>query len=384
MIPAMAAPQKRIPELDGIRGLAILLVLLYHYVSVPIPADAAPGLLFIRQLFSNGWSGVDLFFVLSGFLITGILVDNRSAGNYYRVFYLRRINRIFPLYYFFLFLFLALQRYSPAWGLFSAGLFENPLPTGPYFIYLQNFAMAARGAFGNEFLAMTWSLAIEEQFYLFLPLLVRASPPRLLPLNVLFFLGIPLALRATLGDAGFYGFVLTPWRLDSLFLGALLALVVRSPTALDFLKARLSWVKAAFYGLLLFYLYSSLAEEPGSLDHFFTFALFYACLLFLPPALPETAGADLLRHLHVPPVRQRRHARPDFQSSAAFHRCAHHARHHCRVLRHLFALSGHLPRLREALRGLRAQVWLRRELTSLSGVPSFSLLWLRGGRRNLL
>jgi peptidoglycan/LPS O-acetylase OafA/YrhL len=281
MIPAMAAPQKRIPELDGIRGLAILLVLLYHYVSVPIPADAAPGLLFIRQLFSNGWSGVDLFFVLSGFLITGILVDNRSAGNYYRVFYLRRINRIFPLYYFFLFLFLALQRYSPAWGLFSAGLFENPLPTGPYFIYLQNFAMAARGAFGNEFLAMTWSLAIEEQFYLFLPLLVRASPPRLLPLNVLFFLGIPLALRATLGDAGFYGFVLTPWRLDSLFLGALLALVVRSPTALDFLKARLSWVKAAFYGLLLFYLYSSLAEEPGSLDHFFTFALFYACLLFL-------------------------------------------------------------------------------------------------------
>jgi peptidoglycan/LPS O-acetylase OafA/YrhL len=156
---------KRIPELDGIRGFAILLVLCYHYIAVPIPVNARPELLFIRQILSNAWSGVDLFFVLSGFLITGILIDHRDAGNYFKVFYIRRINRIFPLYYFFLILFLVLQRWESQLGFVSENLFDNSLPIFPYFLYLQNFVMAVRGDYGNEFLAMTWSLAVEEQFY---------------------------------------------------------------------------------------------------------------------------------------------------------------------------------------------------------------------------
>ena len=141
--------------------------------------------------------------------------------------------------------------------------------------------MAARGDFGNEFLAMTWSLAVEEQFYLFLPLLVRRSSPQRLPLNFVFFVSFPLILRVMLGSGGFYGFVMTPWRLDSLFLGALLAVIVRSPRVFDWLKARLAWIKGAFGVMLLLFVYSSMTEELGSLDHLFGLALFYVTLTFL-------------------------------------------------------------------------------------------------------
>ena len=118
---------ERILELDGIRGVAILLVVLYHYVAVPIPADASAGLLFVRQLFSNNWSGVDLFFVLSGFLITGILIDHRNTRHYFKVFYIRRISRIFPLYYLFLSLFLLAQYFSAAHGFIQPGSFRQPI-----------------------------------------------------------------------------------------------------------------------------------------------------------------------------------------------------------------------------------------------------------------
>ena len=86
--------KSRIPELDGLRGLAILLVLLYHFVSSP---RIQPPL--FHKLFAIGWSGVDLFFVLSGFLIGGILLDVRESPNYFRTFYGRRFYRIVPLYY---------------------------------------------------------------------------------------------------------------------------------------------------------------------------------------------------------------------------------------------------------------------------------------------
>lgn len=244
----MARSQKRIPELDGIRGLAILLVVTYHYIAVPISASATGGFLLMRQTLSNGWSGVDLFFVLSGFLICGILIDHRSAENYFKVFYVRRVSRIFPLYYFFLALFLLLQRLSPSLGIFSQGLFSNALPLVPYLVYLQNFAMAARGTFGNEFLAVTWSLAIEEHFYLLLPAIVRRSLPQRLPLIIGFFIALTLILRYMLGGEKFYGFVATPWRLDALFLGALLAVLFRSPKALGCVQIPDYVDKAGFWG----------------------------------------------------------------------------------------------------------------------------------------
>jgi peptidoglycan/LPS O-acetylase OafA/YrhL len=287
---------KRIPELDGIRGLAILHVLLYHYVAVAIPEDAGAGLGTLRQILSNGWSGVDLFFVLSGFLIAGILIDNRHASNYFKVFYFRRVNRIFPLYYFFLSLFILLQWFGPQLGWLSKNLFTNPFPIAPYFIHLQNFSMALKGTFGNEFLAMTWSLAIEEHFYLFLPLLIHRSRPDRLPLLFLFLIALTLALRTMVGQGSYMGFVLTPWRLDALFLGAFLALMMRKPQTLSWLKTKLAWIKGLFLGLLAFLLYSTLTEELGSLDHLFTFGVFYTLLIFLTLMEKDALLARIFRN----------------------------------------------------------------------------------------
>lgn len=88
---------KRIPELDGLRGIAIGLVLFVHYLIVPFNISGR-----VAKALTLAWSGVDLFFVLSGFLLGGILMDNRESKGYYKAFYARRFFRIFPLYYAFL------------------------------------------------------------------------------------------------------------------------------------------------------------------------------------------------------------------------------------------------------------------------------------------
>src|ERR1700675_5176478 len=92
---------KRIPELDGIRGMAIAMVIVWHYFSAPAIANGFPegsALAYLQAACRLAWSGVDLFFVLSGFLIGGILLDSRDSPNYFRTFYTRRFFRIVPLY----------------------------------------------------------------------------------------------------------------------------------------------------------------------------------------------------------------------------------------------------------------------------------------------
>lgn len=287
------------PELDGIRGLAILFVILYHYFAVAIPKGSGLAYKVIRQILSNGWSGVDLFFVLSGFLITGILIDNREANNYYKVFYIRRITRIFPLYYFFLLIFIILSSSSNNLPVLNQELFINVLPIGSYFLYIQNFYMAIVGDFGNEFLAVTWSLAIEEQFYLLLPLLIRINKPNRFPITVLFFISIPLILRASLPTGGYFDFVLTPWRFDSLFMGAFLAVIYRSPNFLELLLRNIRYIKILFVALLVFFVYSSIVEDLGSLDHLFIFSILYGCLIFLSLAEKDSSLTKIARNRHL-------------------------------------------------------------------------------------
>jgi peptidoglycan/LPS O-acetylase OafA/YrhL len=139
--------------LDGIRGIAILLVLFYH-LHVP--------------LFDMGWCGVDLFFVLSGFLITSILLNTKGSPSYFSSFYARRMLRIFPLYFSFLFAYFCVfipvaHHFGRAADFTTAGQFW-------YWFYLQNWWNGA----GHEipWLSHLWSLAVEEQFYLVWPLLV--------------------------------------------------------------------------------------------------------------------------------------------------------------------------------------------------------------------
>ncbi len=154
---------KKIPQLDAVRGLAVLLVLVHN-------TDQYPSHL-LHLISDNGWMGVDLFFVLSGFLITGILLDTKQSDGYFRNFYARRCLRIWPLYYsvlLFMFVIVPFVRPSEAHAVFEA----RSSPWWAFPIFLQNFLVPIP-AMATGPLGVTWSLAVEEQFYLVWPLVVR-------------------------------------------------------------------------------------------------------------------------------------------------------------------------------------------------------------------
>src|SRR5882672_5687186 len=98
LVGSRALGEQRIPALDGLRGVAILMVLLNHFLP---DRNYAPSrvMTWLSNAARSGWAGVDLFFVLSGFLITGILIEAKASPHYFRNFYMRRVLRIFPLYY---------------------------------------------------------------------------------------------------------------------------------------------------------------------------------------------------------------------------------------------------------------------------------------------
>ncbi len=243
---------KRVPELDGLRGVAIALVLMVHYGANQLHTKSGTFLNYIREGLAVGWCGVDLFFVLSGFLIGGILIQHRESPNYFRTFYLRRFARIFPLYYAWLFATLLLLALPLSDQLHN--VVQPAIPFWSYFTYLQNILSLKLGEFGPEWFGPTWSLAVEEQFYMLFPLLVRFCPPRRLP-----WWFVTLALSATTFRVfayfftpghGFTGYMLLPCRLDSLLLGALAAWLVRKPGFIDGLRRNL-WFLYLVCGLVL-------------------------------------------------------------------------------------------------------------------------------------
>jgi peptidoglycan/LPS O-acetylase OafA/YrhL len=227
----LAKVNGRISQLDGLRGVAIGLVILYHYFSLHLTVAAHTAAWFLVYPTRFGWSGVDLFFVLSGYLIGGILLDARNSSNYFGVFYLRRFFRIVPIYYLVLIVFFSLIGWfgrHPS-HLWPWSLQEN-LPRFTYFLFLQNIWGAITNSLGSAPLAVYWSLSVEEQFYFTLPLLVRfLSRERLRALAVEIILLAPM-LRIALFS--FYPshthswYLLMPCRADSLFFGVLAAVVL--------------------------------------------------------------------------------------------------------------------------------------------------------------
>src|SRR6266436_21779 len=228
----------RIPELDGIRGIAIGLVLIAHFFEVVARPGSPLAYAFVPLRLT--WTGVDLFFVLSGFLIGGILLDARPSSNYFRVFYTRRFFRIVPIYAVLL-ASVALAVYFSRAGFIAKNeqILVGALPWPPFVLFLQNFTMSLRGSWGIFPLGVTWSLAVEEQFYLTLPLLVRFLDRRSLLRFMLFAIaGAPL-LRAFFfhrNPANFFAwYTLMPCRADSLLLGVLGAMVMREARLRDWL-----------------------------------------------------------------------------------------------------------------------------------------------------
>ena len=210
------------PELDSLRGLAILLVLFFHGFGFQFGGAKLPRIAHLFVLATMpGWLGVNLFFVLSGFLITGILLDSKARPDYFRRFYTRRALRILPAYY----ALLLVLSVSP-W----TGWFEHRQVSwqfiGLSFVYLSNVT----GLFGvpAQYGAL-WSLAVEEHFYLLWPTAIRSLSRRALAFLALgIFVASPL-LRALAYRRGLqYGAGYTWLVADGLAAGSLLALLARS------------------------------------------------------------------------------------------------------------------------------------------------------------
>jgi peptidoglycan/LPS O-acetylase OafA/YrhL len=227
MLGGIAEPRElnfrgHIAELDGLRAIAVSLVLVAHFA----PAARDGSVLWWFE--SVGNVGVDLFFVLSGFLIAGVLLDSRKKENYYRNFYLRRALRIFPLYY--LFLIICTTLYIAC---HLAPRRETLYEASWYFLYLGNFRATALGAypFAVGFLIPLWSLQIEEQFYSTFPFLVRNLSTTVLqriligvvvlsgPLRMLLYLWHP--------DRPLVEYLAPGCRMDGLAIGALIAIQLR-------------------------------------------------------------------------------------------------------------------------------------------------------------
>jgi peptidoglycan/LPS O-acetylase OafA/YrhL len=190
--------------LDGLRAIAVTIVMLFHFMNYGV--------------LKLGWIGVDLFFVLSGFLITNILIKNLNYDNFFKNFYLRRAIRIFPIYFLVVIPFLMIDLF----------FFNNNFSIQhlSYIFYFQNFTALLYGYIPS--LGHTWSLAIEEQFYLFFPLLLYFFRKR--TLEVIIFLAVFAVFIRQFGlyinYHIYFQSTLFFTRMDSLLIGACLPLVV--------------------------------------------------------------------------------------------------------------------------------------------------------------
>jgi peptidoglycan/LPS O-acetylase OafA/YrhL len=211
---------RQIPALDGIRGIAIFWVVLHNATGIPL-APSSRWLHVLPLLSSRGWIGVQLFFALSGFLITAGLLDSRHTAHYFRNFYAKRALRILPLYYSVLFVLLVVLPHL-----------VGQLPyrhdhQAPLWLFIGNWTHSFPYGFSHF-----WSLAVEEQFYLVWPLLVSSlAAPRLLRTCLWIAVGA-LLLRCILASYGTDWWTLysnTACRMDALALGGAAACVLRIP-----------------------------------------------------------------------------------------------------------------------------------------------------------
>jgi peptidoglycan/LPS O-acetylase OafA/YrhL len=207
----------RIATLDGLRGIAILLVLFHNLDVMDRPSSALGAAL--DTLLDRGWIGVQLFFVLSGFLITSILLRTKTAPNYFQVFYARRVLRIFPLYYLTLIVVLWLL------PLCSSAVRSMAAPAEGHEMWLWLFVSnwADPHALSSNLFPHFWSLAVEEQFYLVWPLLVLLLRPRQLLWVCIALSFAALAIRSAMlwtGSSHEATYMYTVCRMDALAVGA--------------------------------------------------------------------------------------------------------------------------------------------------------------------
>jgi len=296
----------RFPALDGIRAVAVLMVFANHFGG---GAHGGRVLNLLNDIRTRGWIGVDLFFVLSGFLITGILYDTRDDSRFFRRFFARRALRIFPVFYLVLAILLVLTpifhyqwRLGHLWFLVYLGNFFANRDFTLYEIYSANHPTA------KVFIGHFWTLCVEEQFYLLWPLLVWTVRDRIrlvwtaggISLLALL-LRIGMEMHFSRGMCELWIMRTLPFRMDALLVGAVLALVLRGPAA-DRWQRSCKWIFVASLAVLLaIFAFSPDYDSPVLLTFGLTsVALASAGLvgMTLRPASP------VFRFFHLGPLRR--------------------------------------------------------------------------------
>ncbi|MFN6561428.1 MAG: acyltransferase family protein [Nostoc sp. ChiSLP01] len=298
------------PVLNGYRGIAILLVFLRHCVSEPAAEHADFIGIVYKKLMNFGSCGVDAFFVLSGFLITGILLDSRENPNYFKNFYARRMLRIFPAYYVFLSIFLGIIH-----PLIRSYEYPNHIDSNQiwFWFYLENWYFIFQGDFLVGPINHLWSLAIEEQFYLICPAVIYFLPLRLLSwfFGTIILSGIIfrswLLLTHPLTDNLFVSiYINSVCRVDTLAIGSLIALWMRSDRILPRLLSILP-ILLVVSGISL----GIIAIIQGGFDRlnpmivsigFSIIAIFFGSLLIL--AVAQSENSLLVRCLSWSPLQR--------------------------------------------------------------------------------
>lgn len=302
---AAAAPagsdHARLLHLDGLRGVAIALVLVHHLADLLLVPQ--PGTLsgYAAAALTLAYTGVDLFFVLSGYLIGGILLDQAASPRLVATFYARRAARILPL---------AFACVAAGLALYAAG-FAAGTPWSPavYLGFGTNLWMAAGGEWGFPLLAPLWSLAIEEQFYLLAPWIVRSLSAAQRPV---FFAGLVVAaplLRWTilwLWPGSYFAASLLPFcRMDSLGLGVLAAWILRDEAASAWCRqqtaATVALLVAAILGLLHLSRIRALNAGPAMAWGGYTIVAVFYFLVLLQLELHR--GSGVARWLAARPLR---------------------------------------------------------------------------------
>jgi peptidoglycan/LPS O-acetylase OafA/YrhL len=235
---------RHVPALDGLRALAILLVIPHNGDNF---SHVARALIPVVLVAHAGWIGVQLFFVLSGFLITGNLIDSRRAANYYSAFYARRVLRIFPLYFTALAVGLLMIPTLVHLPPDIEATFQNQ---GWYWTFLCNWSEPYDK--GVAIFPHFWSLSVEEQFYLLWPFVVHRLAERRIVMLCAALAVLALVIRIVLVAAGSpppMAYMFTFCRMDALALGAAAAALVRMPDSLAWLRAHRRKLLAGSLGL---------------------------------------------------------------------------------------------------------------------------------------
>ena len=272
---------KHIKELDGIRGLACLFVLTHHCFTGVLAVEVTGWSKSIIDFFSIFFlSGVDLFFVLSGFLVGGIIIDNYNSQNFLKVFYLRRIFRIFPVYYLLIISFIIGYFLVGDYKFFDDSLFKHRYNIWSYVVFIQSYVFGLFNNSGPLWLAPSWSVSVEEQFYLLTPFLILLiGKKRALYFILLGIVIAPFIRFFLLNNVGFYAmYMFFPARMDTLFWGVLLAYFLRNES----IRAKLRNFSLLIYMIILIILLSLYFKISISLvDKFTSLSLLYTCIMWV-------------------------------------------------------------------------------------------------------